>query len=214
MPWIDVKQRTDEWFNLRAGKVTGSEVGKVMAHCGKEFGTPAIKLADKLAMERLTGQPIIEENICNRHMTNGITNEPIAISIYESKSFVKVSGGGFIDNETHGVSPDGRVYNDGVIEVKVGIASVHKKRLNSLKIDSQYRWQTTFELYSAILFNESFEWLDFISYCPELQDPENFLTIRLNSESEKFIEDSEKLKVRLEEFESIVLDKMEALRWQ
>ena len=30
--WLDIQQNTDEWLDLRIGKVTGSSIGKVMAY--------------------------------------------------------------------------------------------------------------------------------------------------------------------------------------
>ena len=43
--WIDIQQNTDSWLDLRAGKVSGSSIGKIMANYGKAFGEPIAKPA-------------------------------------------------------------------------------------------------------------------------------------------------------------------------
>ena len=47
MKWHNTIQNSDEWFNLRLGKVTSSNFAKVFANYGKAFGQPAIKYARK-----------------------------------------------------------------------------------------------------------------------------------------------------------------------
>ena len=58
MIFHDVEQNTDEWFALRAGMLTGSGFGKIMANYGKAFGDPAKKYAANIAIEQITGTPI------------------------------------------------------------------------------------------------------------------------------------------------------------
>ena len=70
MLWINIEQNTDEWFALRAGKVTGSAVSKVMSHFGNPFGEPAKKYAVDIAVEQLTGIPV-ESGYSNAHMERG-----------------------------------------------------------------------------------------------------------------------------------------------
>ena len=36
--FIDIEQNSDEWYELRAGKLTSSKLGLVMANYGKAFG--------------------------------------------------------------------------------------------------------------------------------------------------------------------------------
>ena len=59
----NVKQNSDEWFDLRVGKITSSNFDKIMANAVKggvynpvaAFGNPAIEYARKIAHERVTG---------------------------------------------------------------------------------------------------------------------------------------------------------------
>lgn len=214
--WLDIEQRTDEWFQARSGKVTGSEISKVMAHYNKPepfFGKPALNLARKLAKERYTGKPIIDDGFANANMTNGIVLEPVATAKYEEAKFVKVTRGGFYDNGTNGVSPDGLIYHEGVLEVKVGIESIHLKRMKSGKIDSAYRWQTVQELRCAQRCNDKVQWLDFVSYCNELQENENLLIVRMKVTDKKYLEDVALMELRLIQFEKIISEEIESLRW-
>lgn len=108
MPWIDIQQNTDEWLNLRLGKVTGSSIGTIMANFGKAFGNPAKNLAVNLAIEQITGV-YQGGNYKNDHMDRGHLEEPLARNLYEETYFVDVLNGGFYDNIITGCSPDGRI---------------------------------------------------------------------------------------------------------
>lgn len=214
--WISVDQRTDEWFKLRGGKVTGSAWSKIMAHCDKDkifFGKPALALAEKIAEERRTGKPILEDGFANASMTNGILLEPTAIKRYEEEKFVEVSDGGFFNCGLHGSSPDGLIYQEGILEVKVGIESVHRKRMDRGSIDPAYKWQTAAELRDGNLCNSSVKWLDFVSYCHELEPDENILIFRMKTTDQNFIDMTKKMEKRLVEFEKVVQDNLEMSRW-
>lgn len=162
-----VKQNSDEpcpccgkdWMQLRAGKVTGSAIGKVMANYGKSFGEPAKGLAINIATVEMGGEPT-STNFSNEHTERGHEQEPIARAMYEDEHFVDVKDGGFYDNGRTGCSPDGLVGTEGVIEIKSVINSVHYKTVQKNSYDSKYKWQVVFN------FRESgMEWIDYISFC-------------------------------------------------
>lgn len=159
--FINVEQNTDEWFALRAGKLTSSKMGAVMANYGKAFGEPAKKYAVNIAIEQLTGVPI-QSTFSNDHMERGHEQEPIARGLYEYKTFSTVSNGGFFKSEFIGCSPDGLVLTDGVIEIKSVIAPVHFASIKRNTVDPAYKWQCI-----ANLKFTGRDWLDFISYCAD-----------------------------------------------
>ena len=68
--FIDVNQNTDEWFQMRCGKLTSSKLGTIMANYGKAFGEPAKKYAVNIAIEQITGNPIAS-TFSNDHMQRG-----------------------------------------------------------------------------------------------------------------------------------------------
>ena len=105
---------SDEWFDLRGGRLTSSKLGVIMANFGKSFGEPAKKYAVNIAIEQITGNPIAS-TYTNDHMQRGHDQEPIARMMYESEQFCDVTNGGFFESEFIGCSPDGLVGDDGVI---------------------------------------------------------------------------------------------------
>ena len=165
MQWIDIEQNTDEWLALRAGKIGGSSIGKVMANFGKSFGQPAKDLAAKIAIEQITGKPIMY-GYSNFHMERGHEQEPIARGLYEEASFSDVNPGGYYtDDILVGVSPDGLVYNDGIIEIKSVIASVQYQTVKRGGFDPKYTWQVYYNL-----LHSGRDWLDYVSYCADFPE--------------------------------------------
>ena len=155
----NVEQNTDEWLQLRCGKLTSSSLGSVMANYPKAFGEPAKKLAIEIAIEQITGK-YTESGYSNDHMSRGHEEEPLARALYEEENFCEVTNGGFFDGGFFGASPDGLVGDDGVIEIKSAIPSMHFARVKRQGLDPSYKWQCV-----ANLKHTERDWMDFISYC-------------------------------------------------
>lgn len=202
--WVDIDQNTDEWLDLRAGKVTGSSIGKVMANYGKAFGDPAKKLAAKLALERVTGKRVEENNFTNSHMERGHEQEPIARRKYEEREFVEVLNGGFFDNNKTGSSPDGRVSPDGIIEIKCVIYHVHLSVIKRNSYDPKYKWQYFFNIREA-----GADWLDFISYCSDFPKHNDLAVFRV--EKKDISKELEMIESRLEQFEKLISQESEII---
>jgi putative phage-type endonuclease len=134
----DVDQRSDEWFNLRAGKITGSALGKVMS--GQE--TKGFKeIVNRLASERVFNKRLETDGFISKDMQNGIDLEPVAISVFEKETFIEVSDGGFWEySDTVGDSPDGN-FNDGTLEVKCVKYNTIEEYFEKGKIPNTYKWQ-------------------------------------------------------------------------
>jgi hypothetical protein len=160
MRWYDVEQNTDLWLDIRPGKLTGSNIAKVMANYGKAFGDPAKRLASVIACEQATGKRNQIDNYSNEHMERGHVQEPLARKLYEDTYFVDVTNGGFYDCGRVGFSPDGRVNNDGLIEIKSVIIPAHISTIKRNKVDPSYKWQNNFNL----AYSDR-KWIDFVSYC-------------------------------------------------
>lgn len=192
----DVEQNTDEWFGLRAGRLTSSKLGTIMAKFGQAFGDPAKKYAVNIAIEQITGNPIAS-SYSNEHMERGHEQEPVARMLYEEETFSDVTNGGFFGSEFIGCSPDGLVGSDGVIEIKSVIASVHYANIKRQNVDPAYKWQCIGNLYFT-----GRDWIDFISYCADFPDDKQLFIKRLNrSECEK---EFTMLDERIEEFKALV----------
>jgi len=203
--FVNVRQNTEEWFQLRLGKITSSNFDKIMANEGKAFGQPAIEYAEKVALEIVTGERDESSSFKNGYMERGNDLEPVAKELYEIERFCEVSNGGFniSDCEKFGDSPDGNVGKNGCIEIKSVIPKTQWKRIKKGGIDLSYKWQ----IQGHLLLGKK-EWCDFVSYCPEM--PENK---RLHIERVYPDEDMiKRLKQRLTLFHEEVLNNVELLK--
>lgn len=171
--WHDVEQNSEEWENLRLGKITSSSFSIIMANYGKAFGEPAKKYALKLALERIKNCKS-EYNYSNAHMERGHEQEPIARMLYEDLYFTEVTNGGFFDCGFYGDSPDGLVDNDGVIEIKSVIDTTHYANIKRGSIDPSYKWQVIGHLDCT-----GREWCDFISYCADFPETSQLIVYRI-----------------------------------
>jgi hypothetical protein len=195
LKFYDVAQNTDEWLELRAGRLTSSNLGKVMTNYGKAFGEPAKKLAVSIAIERITGRPI-SNNYTNEHMERGHEQEPIARMLYEYSTFSEVQEGGFFCNDDIGCSPDGLTF-DGVVEIKSVIEGVHFNNVKRQNVDPAYKWQCIGNLKLT-----GKDWIDFISYCEGYPEGKQLFIHRLHPKDLQ--EEFKMIDSRIDEFLKLV----------
>lgn len=192
----DIEQNTDEWLALRAGKITSSALSKIMANDGAAFGKPAKDYAVSICLERMTGQPI-SGGFSNAHTERGHEQEPLARLAYEEQTFSEVRNGGFFELGDIGCSPDGLVYDDGLIEIKSVVPSVHYANLTRQSYDPAYKWQ----LYGNLKFTGR-DWIDFISFCADFPEDKQLYVCRLYRED--LAEQFERLDARIEQFRKLI----------
>jgi hypothetical protein len=198
--WIDTKQNSDDWFNLRLGLITSSNFGTIMANEGKAFGQPALKYARKKALERVTGKRDETDSLKSGYLDRGHELEPEALKRYSKVEICIVSNGGFNKGEGEysnlGDSPDGiDLIKNGCVEVKSVIPETHFKMLETGKFDSKYDWQIQGHIWLG-----KYKYCDCISYCPEMPEDKQILIER------KVIDLSmiTRLVKRLKEFEKVI----------
>jgi len=179
--FINVQQNTDEWFNLRLGKITSSNFDKIMANEGKAFGNPAQEYAQKVALETITGVRD-ERGFKGKYFEDGHIIEPIAIQAYEIENFTEVTNGGFNQIDYFGDSPDGNVGKDGCVEVKGVIQNTQWKRIKKGGYDLSYKWQICGHIWLG-----DKEWCDFISFCPEMPVNKQLYTYRVHRDEDMII---------------------------
>jgi len=196
MEFHNVDQNEDDWWQLRCGKLTSSNLGKVMANLGKAFGEPAKKLAVNIAVQQITGK-IDQNGFSNEHTDRGHEQEPIARMLYEDETFCNVSNGGFFCSETIGCSPDGLVSDCGAIEIKSVIASTHFATVKRQNVDPAYKWQCIGNLKFT-----GRDWLDFISYCADFPQGKQLYIHRLNKEN--FADEFKAIDNRIDEFMGLI----------
>ena len=194
--WHNIKQPSEEWLSLRAGLITSTGLAKVMANFGKAFGEPAKKYAVDLALEQITGVPV-SSDYSNSHMQRGNEEEPIARMLYEDTFFSTVTNGGFFEDGTFGTSPDGLIGDDGMIEIKSAIPSIHYSRLVSGSFDAAYKWQLVHHLKVS-----GRDWIDFCSYCSSFPEDKRLFVKKVYKQD--FSKEFEMVDQRMAEFLPLV----------
>ena len=171
-----IEQNTDEWFQLRMGKITSSNFSKIMANYGKAFGNPALDYAMRVAIESKTNVNI--ETFKNEWMERGIEMEQDAREAYEMLTFTDVLPGGFSEVGRFGSSSDGLV-EDGLIEIKCVKYNTHFERLIKGGFDTAYQWQLRGQMW---LYDRN--WCDFVSYCPDFPQRKQLYIYRVERDQD------------------------------
>jgi putative phage-type endonuclease len=168
-----MQQGSEEWFQARIGKVTGSRVADVLARTKTGFGASRGNYMAELICERLTGMQA--ERYTNAAMQWGAETEPQARASYEIVSGVTVEECGlFIHSHIadFGASPDGLIGEDGLVEIKCPNTATHIESLLSRKVDGKYDIQM-----QAQMACTGRKWCDFVSFDPRMPvDMQLFVT--------------------------------------
>lgn len=152
------EQRTEDWYNIRKGKMTASNADTIIAN-GKGLETYIYNL---MAEYYSSAE---KENYINADMQRGIDLEPEARLEFEFYTDLDVQEVGFIEyNEFIGVSPDGLIGDDGLIEIKCPNDSVYFKLLLSDNIKPEYIAQMQMQLYVT-----DRQYCYFVSYNPNFE---------------------------------------------
>lgn len=154
---FDLEQGTEEWLNIRKGKMTASH-GQEIGNNGKGLETYIISL---MAENYSSGEKV---SYSNGDMERGNELEDQARSIYAINGGAEIKTVGFIEySEFVGASPDGLVGEDGLIEIKCPNDVVYFQHLlkGADAIDSKYIWQIQMNLLIS-----GRKWADYIAYNP------------------------------------------------
>lgn len=159
----DLIQRSEDWYAVRAGKVTASRVHDVIAKLksGGYAAGRANYMAD-LVIERLTGEPV--RSFTSAAMQHGIDTEPQARAAYEFMADADVEEVGFVPHpeiEMAGASPDGLVGSDGMLELKCPQPAAHLDLLLGGSIELRYASQMQWQMACA-----GRQWCDYASFQP------------------------------------------------
>lgn len=182
-----VEQGSDEWRELRLGHVTASCVADIMAKGKSGESESRRKYKLRIVAERLTRQG--QESFMNAAMEWGVEQEPFARMAYEVKNEVLVDKTGFWhhpDIAFLGVSPDGLVGDDGLVEIKCPNTTTHLDYVYDDKVPAKY-----FKQIQCQLWVTGRQWCDFISFDPRLPN-RNQLFIKRCERDEEFIAEMEK----------------------
>lgn len=161
-----LEQGTPEWLALRKGRITGSRFKDARERTAK--GLPSAKCAlyaMDVARERCGGKA--GEVFQNAAMRFGTEQEPLARQAYEAATGNVVFEVGFITDDAgyFGLSPDGLVDDDGVVEIKTMVSS---DTLFRAVVDGDI--SAYIDQINGYLWMLGRQWVDLVLWAPDLAE--------------------------------------------
>lgn len=188
-----VEQRSDAWFEARKGKITSSEIYKIMGDSKTKGGglseTAKTYLLEKVS-ESLGGALALSHPVGTRPaaLEWGIELEDLACKAYEEKINVKVEKASFMPlNEHYGGSPDGLLPPKGIIEIKCPFASANHFKHGFIESDADFKKIAPNYYYQCLsnIICADAEWCDFISFDPRVDELYTLFIYRFNRNEEE-----------------------------
>lgn len=198
------EQRTDEWFQQRLGKVTASNLHKVLAKTKTGYGADRGHYMTQLVLERITGNRA--DGYTNSSLQWGIEQEQFARAAYEAYRGVLVEEVGFIPHPTiamAGASPDGLV-EGGMVEIKCPESKTFLEvMLSNNPVESKYFAQMQWQMRCA-----DRPWCDYVVFDPRFPPKAQLFIVRVNRD-DRWIEEAE---TEVKKFLAEVEEKVQALK--
>lgn len=193
-------QHSLDWYRVRLGKFTGSEVGRLMKRGrGKdaEWSADALSYINEIVAERMLNPAVVEvdelfEEYLMQHIATskamawGTDQELNARNMYAKTHNVKITSCGSIANNAYfASSPDGLVLeHNGCIEIKSPKNTTHTSYLANIHtaedlkaVKPEYYWQCIAHMVATLC-----DWCDWMSYCPFSQRPLHVVRIDFNAD--------------------------------
>ena len=177
---LTIKQGTDEWKQLRLGKVTASRVADILAKTKTGPSASRQNYLIELAIQRVTN--IIQESYSNSAMEWGVENEAQARVAYEVASMNFVDQVPFVDHPTiknFGASPDGLIGKEGLIEIKCPNSATHWEYFKTKEAPKKYFIQM-----QAQMSCTGRKWCDFVSFDPRMPERSQLLIVHVPRDNE------------------------------
>lgn len=188
-----IEQRTNEWFDLRIGKVTASSIYDICKKTKSGYSAYRKSYMNKKIFETLSGEmfPVYETFA----MKEGTRLEPIAKDVYMLENSCLIEDAGFIQHpsiERAGASPDGFIEEDGLIEVKCPQPENFMNILLDREIPEEHIYQMQFQMACTNRM-----WCDYFVYSSSLKrysvqirvDRDNKLIELIENEIKIFLEE-------------------------
>ena len=177
-------QGSEAWLEARRGRITGSKFkdARDKLKSGKPTGK-AMLYARNVARERFGGKA--EGVFVNKAMQFGSEQEPLARAAYETTTGYFVDEVGFAASDCgfFGLSPDGLIGDDGVLEIKTMVGS---DNLFDTVIEQDYSAYMD-QCLGYLLFLGR-EWVDLCLWTPDLEHTGLGLVIHRIKRSEHLAE--------------------------
>ena len=185
----EIIQGSDEWKQLRLGKVTASRVVDVIVKTKSGYSASRANYMAQLIAERLTGVPA--ESYTNAAMQHGVETEPEARAAYEFYKGATVEQVAFVPHpkiEQAGCSPDGLLGSDGLIEIKCPNTATHLETLLGKSVPGKYEAQIQFQLACT-----GRAYCDFVSYDPRMPEHMRLFVKRMARDDKRIKEIEEEI---------------------
>jgi predicted phage-related endonuclease len=200
MKIYNFKQLSQEWIDIRKGKMTASHA-QAIGNNGKGLETYIMEI---MAEKYSSAEP---DNYTNKDIERGIELEDYAREMYELETGKKITQVGFIEhNSFSGCSPDGLIGEDGGVEFKA-LKDINHFKLSILgerEIESKYIWQIQMNLMIT-----SRKWWEFVSYNPNYN--KSLLIFKIKPDEEKFADLKKGLEIGEIKIKELS-DKIDAMR--
>jgi len=201
---FDIVQGTEEWHDLRRGRI-GKTTAKTLSVKGKAshgFGVGAVTQMHRIVEERLTGKT--RESYSGKATEHGHEFEPIAREHYELYNFIKVTEIGYVEYGGNiGCSPDGVIP-----KMKKGIEiKCRPTQHMTLVIENKYEENDYFECQYNLWCTEYDSW-DLIYYHDSLPDHLKMLVFTFKPDL-KLFEEFENLTSKFEREICAIIKRLE-----
>lgn len=206
----NAEQKTLDWFRLRLGKWTGSNVGLLMKSGRADtFSDTGKNYIFQVAAEREINPVIVNDddafseylsfvNVETRAMGFGTENEEYARDLYSRLTGRRIVEVGSCKHPTipnFASSPDGFFYDEnlgerGCVEIKVPSQSTFMKYRSEVH-DNESLLKAKYEYYYQCLAHMmccNADWTDFVVYCPFQMSPIHIIRILPDKEAFEEIE--------------------------
>lgn len=194
---IEVEQNTPEWFSLRLGCVTASEMNSVFAK-GRDGTSNSSAMYQnylvRLATERVTGKPT--NTYKSAAMQQGNDTEDLAALMYELKTGNILRKCGFLKHNelAFGASPDRAVKDKKIlVQIKCPEPTEHEHTMRTKKIPPKYVKQCDTELGLS-----EYDELHFVSFNDDMPDNAKLVIIVITREERQ--EEYQKIEAKVKEF--------------
>jgi len=196
-----IEQRSEEWFKIRRGKITSSEIHKIMGEKGLTE-TAKTYLLEKVC-ENFGG---VTEPAHGQALDWGTELEPVAIEHYSKVTKTEVEKASFIvANKFYGGSPDGIVKPNGVIEVKCPFKSANHFKHGLIDSPAKFKKVAPNYYYQCIsnMICAKAKWCDFISFDPRVSSDYQMFIYRLELDKEEASLIKERLEIAVKYMEEL-----------
>lgn len=166
--WKQMEQRSEEWFRTRAGRITASNLKKILTPTG-QLSKQSEDYIYELCAACVRPDEIVFEG--NFHTDRGNELEPVARELFIERTGYDVRQVGFVthdDSPVLGCSPDGLIYENDIpvagLEIKCPLGKNHARYLVEGVLPAEYKAQvhgsmvvTGLDVWHFMSFNPGFE---------------------------------------------------------